>query len=248
MTQRLPVRLPPDIDDRKGAWSGRLGAIRVKVRRFGARDTSQGCLGTTTDRKLELLLVRRSVRPEPGPPRRPGTPGQRCPLACAPCRPARRTGRRAQRETGRRRRSGNDEAGHRLSPVGDGGRGLGPQGGGLRDPQRAGQLPGVRRRAPSARRRCRGPAARRGVRVRARDRAGSPARRFLLRYRRLGQAGRGGPGPEPGLRHQGRRYARPAVGPGVVRRRHQLPRDLGHHTRTRWPRYTGSFAPADASG
>src|SRR6185369_6603329 len=36
---------------------------------------------------------------------------------------------------------------------------------------------------------------------------------------------------EPGLRHQDRRYARAAVGSGVVRRRHQLPRDLGHHTR-----------------
>ena len=45
MTQRLPVWLPPDIDDRKGAWSGRLGAIRVKVRRFGARDTSPGLPG-----------------------------------------------------------------------------------------------------------------------------------------------------------------------------------------------------------
>ena len=125
----------------------------------------------------------------------------------------------------------NDGAGHRLSPVGDGGRGLGAQGGGFRGPQRAGQLPGVRRGAPSAGRRCRRPAARRGVRVRARDRAGSPARRFLLRYRCLGQAGGGGPGPEPAMRHQGRRYARPAVGSGVVQRRHQLPGDLGHHTR-----------------
>ena len=62
-------------------------------------------------------------------------------------------------------------------------------------------------------------------------RAGSPARRFLLRYRRLGQAGRGGQGPESGLRHQGRRHERPAVGSGVVRRGDQLPRDLGHHTR-----------------
>ena len=62
-------------------------------------------------------------------------------------------------------RRSNDEAGYRFSPVGDGGRGLGPPGGGLRDPQRAGKLPGVRRCAPSARRRCRGPAARCGPRV-----------------------------------------------------------------------------------
>ena len=124
-----------------------------------------------------------------------------------------------------------DEDGHRICPVGDGGRGLGPQGGGLRDPQRAEQLPGVRRCASPAGRRCRGPAARHGVRVRARRGAGWPARRFLLRYRRFGQAGGGGPGPEPRMRHQGRGYERAAVGPGVVRRRHQLPGDLGHDPR-----------------
>jgi uncharacterized peroxidase-related enzyme len=38
-------------------------------------------------------------------------------------------------------RSGNDEAGRRLSSVGAGGRGLGPQAAGFRDPLRAGQLP-----------------------------------------------------------------------------------------------------------
>ena len=49
-------------------------------------------------------------------------------------------------------------------------------------------------------------------------------------YRRLAQAGRGGPGPQPRIRHPGRRHARAALGPGVVRRRHQLPRHLGDDT------------------
>ena len=37
-------------------------------------------------------------------------------------------------------------------------------------------------------------------------------------------------GTGTGLRYQGRRYACPAVGSGVVRRRHQLPRNLGNDT------------------
>ena len=45
------------------------------------------------------------------------------------------------------------------------------------------------------------------------------------------QTGRGSPGPQPRLRHQGRRHARPALGGGLVRRRDQLPGHLGHHTR-----------------
>ena len=202
---------------------------------------------TTTPDDLATTMRQHWRKPAPGrvtgrsraaaraaPPRA----SPRCWLASD--RPPREANMQVARNTAR--------AGYGRSPVGDGGRGLGAQGGGLRHPQRAEQLPGVRCDAPSARRRCRRPAARRGVRIRARDRAGSPARRFLLRYRRLGQAGRGGPGPEPGMRHQARRYARPAVGPGVVRRRHQLPGDLGHHTPMRWPRSTGSFAPADAPG
>ena len=60
--------------------------------------------------------------------------------------------------------------------------GLGSQGGGLRNAQRAGQLPGVCRCAPLAGCGCRGSVARRGLRVRARDRTGVPARRFLFRY------------------------------------------------------------------
>ena len=70
----------------------------------------------------------------------------------------------------------NDNTRRGLSAVDPGRRGLGPQGGGLRDAERAGQLPRVRRPAPPARRRRRGPAARRGLRVRARDRAGPDPR------------------------------------------------------------------------
>lgn len=47
------------------------------------------------------------------------------PLTCAPYRPARRTDNSAAGDLAAQR-SGDDEAGHRLSPVGAGGRGLGP--------------------------------------------------------------------------------------------------------------------------
>jgi hypothetical protein len=43
----------------------RLGATRAQIRRLGVRDTSQGCPGTTTDRRLEPPPVRRSVLPKP---------------------------------------------------------------------------------------------------------------------------------------------------------------------------------------
>jgi hypothetical protein len=68
---------------------------------------------------------------------------------------------------------------HGLFPVGDGGRGLGSQSGGFLDPQRAGQLPGVRCCAPSAGCRCRRPGHRinlRGNRRAARRRQSSSGR------------------------------------------------------------------------
>ena len=80
---------------------------------------SQACPGTTTDRKLVPPQVHRSVPPKPGTPVLSTHPAGMRAL------PGGRTGNSAAGDLATQR-SGNDEAGHRLSPVGDGGRGLGP--------------------------------------------------------------------------------------------------------------------------
>ncbi len=107
---------------------------------------------------------------------------------------------------------------------------MGPAGRRLRQPRRTRELPRVRRPPPPARSRHRRPAARRGLRLRPRARAGRRARRPLRRHRRLAPPGRRRPRPLPRRRRARRRHARAAVGRRQLRRGHQLPRDLGHHS------------------
>jgi hypothetical protein len=120
---REPVTpVDPDPD-----FAGRL-RLRLTREVFAPPGTpSQACLGTTTDANWYLhLCADPSCLSRPAAPSGPALPAKPPPLVCVPCRPARRTGDNSAAGDLATQRSGNDEADHGLSSVGDGGRGLGP--------------------------------------------------------------------------------------------------------------------------
>jgi hypothetical protein len=102
------------------------GATRAQIRHFGARDIFPELAGQqhlTANWNLHLYAgpsclsrVRHAVRVR--------LASHAILLTCAPCQPVRRTGNSAAGDLAAQR-SGNEEAGHRLSPLGAGGRGLG---------------------------------------------------------------------------------------------------------------------------
>ena len=107
---------------------------------------------------------------------------------------------------------------------------MGSPGGRLRDPERTGQLPGVRRPPPPPGRGSRPPVARRGLRKRPRDRTG-PIRGADCAGIDGRPSCRGGPGPQPGRDiRAGDMFDLPWER-RKLRHRDQLPGDLGHHRR-----------------
>ena len=117
--------------------------------------------------------------------------------------------------------------------VAAGRRGVGPAGRRLRHAQRTGQLQGVRRAPPSPPRRAGRSPARPRLRRWTRRGAGDSGGCDVLRHRRVTALDRRRPRSQPARRPSRRRHARPSLGRRLLRRRHQLPRDLGDDPRRR---------------